>query len=125
MTKNYWEGSFWIFPRKCIRICLASAFSSASDSMVAQTCMANTGIVYLDADFVRFWCFHFNVFDGEVLACFPGYGSLKGRQLHAIKAPLGIQPTLQVIVWPKKESVNDVRTERLCARIPFQQYPKA
>lgn len=59
--------------------------------MVAQTCMANTGIVDLDADFVRFWCFNFNVFDGEVFACFPGYSSLEGRQLHAIKAPLGIR----------------------------------
>ena len=39
--------------------------------------MADSGIVYFYADFVRFRCLDFNVFDGEVFACFPGYGSLK------------------------------------------------
>lgn len=39
--------------------------------------MADTGIIYFYADFVRFRCLDFNVFDGEVFACFPGYCSLE------------------------------------------------
>lgn len=38
--------------------------------------MADTGVIYFYADLVRFWCFDLNFFDGEVLACFPSYGSL-------------------------------------------------
>ena len=53
------------------------SFSFASNSLVAHTCMADTSIVYFYADFVRFRCLDFNVFDGEVFACFPSYGSLK------------------------------------------------
>lgn len=53
------------------------SFASASNGILAQTCMANTSVVYFYADFVRFWCFDLNVFNGEVFACFPGYGSLE------------------------------------------------
>ena len=64
------------FRKVCTRLpCLS--FSSAFNGILAQTCMANTGVVYFYADLVRFWCFDLNVFNGKIFACFPGYGSLK------------------------------------------------
>lgn len=49
-----------LFRKVCTHLVRLS-FSSASNGMVAQTCMADTGVVYFYADFVRFWCFNFNV----------------------------------------------------------------
>ena len=46
--------------------------------------MADPGIVYFYANFVRFRCFDFNVFDREVFACFPSYGSLTGVKFITI-----------------------------------------
>lgn len=39
-------------------------------------CVADSGVVDLNADFVGSWGQDFDVFDGEVLAGFPGDGSL-------------------------------------------------
>lgn len=66
------------------------SFCSAPDSMMAHTCMADTGVVYFYADFVRFRCLDFNVLDGEVFACFPSYGSLKSVSCHSAMAPMKI-----------------------------------
>lgn len=68
--------------------------------MVAHTCMADPGIVYLYADLVRFRCFHFNVFDGEVFACFPSYGSLQSVNCSLPRLHWNLWRTLQVMVWP-------------------------
>ena len=48
------------------------------NSTVLQTRMADTGIVYLYANLVRFWSFNFDIFDGKVFACLPSYSSLDG-----------------------------------------------
>ena len=64
-----------LFRKVCMRLPRLS-FSSAANFVGAQTCMADTSVVYFYTDFVRFWCFNLNVFDREVFACFPGYGSL-------------------------------------------------
>lgn len=44
--------------------------------------MAYTGVVDFDTDFVCLRGFDFDVFDREVFACFPGYGSL-GRRVNS------------------------------------------
>ena len=46
------------------------------NSIVLQTCMADTGVVYFYANLVRFWCFHLDIFDRKVFACLPSYSSL-------------------------------------------------
>jgi hypothetical protein len=43
-----------------------------------NTSVADTSIMYLDADFVGLRWGDFDVFDGEVLASFPSNGSLAG-----------------------------------------------
>ena len=41
-----------------------------------RTCVADTGIVYLDADLMSFRRSDLNVLDSQVLAGFPCYGGL-------------------------------------------------
>lgn len=65
-----------LFRKVCTRLPPLSS-SSDSNTTVAHTCMADTGIIYFYADLVRFGGLDFNVFDGEVFACFPGYCSLE------------------------------------------------
>ena len=65
-----------LFRRVCTHLPLLSS-SSASNGTVTHTRMADPGIVYFYANLVRFGCFDFDFFNGEVFACFPSYGSLK------------------------------------------------
>ena len=44
--------------------------------MLRRTGMAHAGVVDFDADFVRLGGFDLDVFDGQVLACFPCDGGL-------------------------------------------------
>jgi hypothetical protein len=46
-----------------------------------RTCVADSSVVNLDADFVGLWWGYFDVFDGEVLAGFPGDSSLSDVSL--------------------------------------------
>jgi len=48
------------------------------------TCVTDTCVVYLDADFIRLRYTDLNVLDRKVLASFPGYSSLAGDWLFII-----------------------------------------
>lgn len=53
------EGTFWVLAGQCVGICVA-----------------DTGVVDLDTDFVSFGRSDLDVFDAKVLAGFPGNGGL-------------------------------------------------
>lgn len=59
MTQDDGEGSFGVLAGKSVGICVA-----------------DTSVVDLNSDFVGSWGQDFDVFDGEVLAGFPGNGGL-------------------------------------------------
>ena len=62
--------------------------------------MANTSVVYLDADFVGLGWGYFDILDGQVLAGFPGDGGLwHARELLTQHKDGCLQRTLQVMVY--------------------------
>jgi len=58
------------------------------------TCVADTCIVYLDADFMRLRDSDLNVLNGKVLASFPCYSSLAGDWLFITSAIRPINATM-------------------------------
>lgn len=59
VSQNDGESTLWVLARQCVGICVA-----------------DTGVVDLDTDFVSFGGSDLDVFDAKVLASLPGDGSL-------------------------------------------------
>lgn len=64
-----------------------------------HTRVANTSVVDLDADLVRFWRGNLNVLNGQVLAGLPGHGGLAGDGLQMQRDELAgvARPMVQCI----------------------------
>lgn len=91
------ESSLGIIPRESVRICdrLGSAQnvtdcrqtahsarpSGAAWTTCVLTCMADSGVVYLNSDFVCLWRRDLDVLDAQLLAGFPCYSRLASNSL--------------------------------------------
>src|ERR1700712_2215742 len=84
MAQNDGERALWILSRECICVCscrqLVSSTSISCATQIPQakehTCMADSGIIYLNPNFVCPRRLDLDVFDGEVFAGFPSYCGL-------------------------------------------------
>lgn len=114
MTEDYRKSAFWVLPRQCVCICGFSAYLNASSFVFERTGMADTSVVYFDADFMCFWCADFDVLDNKIFARFPSNSGLVVLSDSAhVKPRGGSRHTLHVMVCHNKESVNDVERGRV------------
>lgn len=76
VPQNDWESTFRVFSRECIGIWHMFSIRNPVLLNSPHTGMANTSVIYLDANFVGFRRCYFDIFDGKVLGGLPGDGGL-------------------------------------------------
>ena len=107
VAKNDWEGTLGVLARECVGIRVA-----------------DTGVVDLNANFVCPWWSNLDILNGEVLAGFPGDGSLQHNQTLT-KSERGYSiRTLQVMVYLER-LVSIIHKVRSQFNAPFQRYQQA
>jgi hypothetical protein len=99
VTENDWESSLGVLAGQsvCIYCSISSVVTSVEDN--AHTCVADTGVVDLNADFVSLWWCDLNVLDAQFFAGLPRNCSLRNVSIVCSScAVMMCFLTLQVMV---------------------------
>lgn len=74
MSKHYRKSALRIFSGKSVRICEECQKSRGLVLLSALTSVADSCIVYFNADLMRLWHANFDFFDREIFSCLPRDG---------------------------------------------------
>ena len=85
VSEDNGEGTLWVLARECVCVCLPIFSDQVDDDAwyIELTCVADTGILDLDADLMGLWGCNLDILVAELLASLPGNGSLASDGLDA------------------------------------------